>query len=847
MGGSVSLSQIYTLPELIDRHTFHTITKGRFSAESYDIFSDRDGQISRERFKEIVSSRDCYISYEWGYDNLGRSVPNRVSQITEYLCEKGLYIYAEDGSYRHNVPMGKMTLRERIRQSLKSSSCLVLCLTKRYYEKLTEEAKKKKKKKEKTTEELQKDREGGARRQTIVATKKKEEKKEDLEEEEGEDEEMNQIQIEFYEFLQLKKEEAIANGHGPPPSNTNKNSSSNSNNEGLRYVIPLIFEESGKISVSNPDCPSFFIEMFSNKFCFEMLDDFSRFPQQLEDLYEHIIKTIKPLQNGGNFIKADLDYALTTEGKHFNWLAERFIIEDDGLKLTTTSTGSGEEKGKENFSSSSSSRPSLTITHTPVVSKGSTTGKDEKNNHKSPSSSSNKRKNAEPSTTMEILANLKNLSKMKISRTLLKTYAELFTSSHLETTTRLIPLLQGNDNYLIDIGILPIHSSYLRNEILKDIKENFDSKYLTSIDKILAEKKKIYSKEDLEKQSKLQQLLENSSQMKELSLMAYEDQLSYTMRNHYELIEKQETFIKKQEKLKQFIQEDNEEYAFLVSSLKESTERRQYEEINEKRAIRYEKIVAASSIFEIMQYFRETIAAIELITFEPPVEELLIENAMKRSMSFIPSHSPQNLSSKKGIAVDISFLPSSSPSRRGEKKGSLSSPSFDDEIGNEGPSSKRRNVKKKLVPYGLTKQLSVTSNINATKDSIELSHLLQESLYILKKMELLIHSTSSSTTSVANEAEGNPLQNVTTYIENGFIKLFLTYLSSHYLHNLTFVSSYFTSNPLYYELKLPFQPLYLLSNMIRSSLNYDLSYHKQLIYLLHCVLLVSHDNNISLR
>jgi hypothetical protein len=382
-------------------------------------------------------------------------------------------------------------------------------------------------------------------------------------------------------------------------------------------------------------------------------------------------------------------------------------------------------------------------------------------------------------------------------------------------------------------AILPIHSSYLRNEILKDIKENFDSKYLTSIDKILAEKKKIYSKEDLEKQSKLQQLLENSSQMKELSLMAYEDQLSYTMRNHYELIEKQETFIKKQEKLKQFIQEDNEEYAFLVSSLKESTERRQYEEINEKRAIRYEKIVAASSIFEIMQYFRETIAAIELITFEPPVEELLIENAMKRSMSFIPSHSPQNLSSKKGIAVDISFLPSSSPSRRGEKKGSLSSPSFDDEIGNEGPSSKRRNVKKKLVPYGLTKQLSVTSNINATKDSIELSHLLQESLYILKKMELLIHSTSSSTTSVANEAEGNPLQNVTTYIENGFIKLFLTYLSSHYLHNLTFVSSYFTSNPLYYELKLPFQPLYLLSNMIRSSLNYDLSYHKQLIYLLH--------------
>jgi hypothetical protein len=824
MGGSVSLSQIYTLPELIDRHTFHTITKGRFSEESYDIFSDRDGQISRERFKEIVSSRDCYLSYEWGYDSLGRSVPNRVSQITEYLNEKGLYIYAEDGSYRHNVPMGKMSLRERIRQSLKSSSCLVLCLTKRYYEKLTEEIKKKKKKAEKSQE----DRDGGGvgRRQTIVvATKKKEEKNENsLMEEEEEDEEMNQIQIEFYEFLQLKKE-AVGNGHHPSHNNTINHSS---NNEALRYIIPLIFEESGKISSSNPDCPSFFVEMFSNKFCFEMLDDFSRFPQQLEELYEHIIKTIKPLQNGGNFIKAGLEYALTTEGKHFHWLAGRFIIEDDGLKLSNTTTTT-EEKGKDSVSSSS--LPSLTIGQTPIVSKG--TNKEEQNN-KSPLN--NKRKNAEPSTTMEILANLKNLSKMKISRTLLKTYAELFTSHHLETTTRLIPLLQGNDNYLIEIGILPIHSGYLRNEILKDIKENFDSKYLTSIDKILSEKKKIYSKEDFEKQQKLQQLLENSSQMKELSLMSYEDQLSYTMRNHYELLEKQETFLKKQEKLWKVIQEENEQYSYLVSSLKESTERRQYEEINERRAYRYEKIINASSIFEIMQYFRETIAAIEVITFAPPVEELLLENAMKRSMSFIPSHSPVNLSSKKGMTVDISYLPSS-PSRR-EKKGSLSSPSLDDGDmeGMGSPSSKRRSIKKKLVPYGLTKQLSVTSNINATKDSIELSYLLQESLYILKKMELLITSFPSSMESGMTESskeQGNPLQNVTTYIENGFIKLFLSYLSSHYLHNLTFVSSYFTSNPLYYELKLPFQPLYLLSRMIRSSLNYDLSYHKQLVYLLH--------------
>jgi hypothetical protein len=742
MGGGVSLQQIYQLPEIIDQQLFMSITKYKFTLESYDIFADREGQISRERMKEIINTRDCYLSFDWGYDNNGKSGYNRAQIVQEFLAEKGLYVYLEDGSYKHNAAMGDMSMRERIKQSLVQSSCLIIFLTERYYQKLIESKE-------------------------------------------------NQIQIEFYEFLSLK---------------------------GIRSIVPCILEEKGRVTPINT--PPKIYELFQSKFCVNLME-FEFCHQQLEDLYEFILKTIKPLREGGNFTRQDADYASTPEGKHWHWLSQRFVIEDlQSIPATTTAT-------------------ETTTTEAGTSENPNIEAKAKSNNN-----------NSNNNNTDLILSNLKNIDKPKIAKDILKKYAKIFADNEFESPTRIFPLIQINDHYLVDIGISKVHSKYLRKEILKDIKENFDSNNFSKIDGILLQKKKTMTKEEEEKNRKLQQILENAQRMKELSFMAFEDTLSFSLQQFNQMIEKQIEFARKQLFLTQQIISDNDKYNFLVVSLQESYQRRKDTEIQEMRMRNYQRIISAESIFEIMQYFRENLKQIDDITLkaneydsnnnsdlmkyiqqQPPQ---LLRNSMSQSLaamspkktrtvdtSFLTPNKKVALSQSRSMDRSLSFSPTNHQNHKQlipeySAKEAAEFP-LEEETPLKSSNHHATNSKMKLVPYGITKQQIIHSEISATVDPNELSFQLQESVYIFKKMELLIE---------------NSLENVSTYIENGVVKLLLTFLAQQYIHQFHFNSSAFLKDFPFFELSLPHQPLILLTHLVRHRVDYH-SLHTQLIFLLH--------------
>ena len=44
---------------------FNTRQMPKFSPEAYDCFADSDGKISRDRFIDVVSTCDCFLSHDW--------------------------------------------------------------------------------------------------------------------------------------------------------------------------------------------------------------------------------------------------------------------------------------------------------------------------------------------------------------------------------------------------------------------------------------------------------------------------------------------------------------------------------------------------------------------------------------------------------------------------------------------------------------------------------------------------------------------------------------------------------------------------------------------------------------
>eukprot|EP01038_Epipyxis_sp_PR26KG_P008471 gene8471-11453_t len=257
MGATVSVYQAHQLPQQIDKSLFHQLTEDKYSEQAYDYFINSDGMISLDRFIDIVSSYDCYISHEWGIDETGRSTHKRVKIMHDYFQKNGLFSYYDDGQLtapppqqelsfvnattktngaKTNINTFKFTHKERIKSLIDKSQCVILFITEKYLQKL------------------------------LLPLE-------------------NDISIEFHESLSSKS---------------------------LTYIVPVIIDKN--VNVQNYPI----LSAFKNRLTF-YLYDFEYIEEQRHELYEHLLQIIVPLKDGGNYQKKRFEFSATLEGRLYNW------------------------------------------------------------------------------------------------------------------------------------------------------------------------------------------------------------------------------------------------------------------------------------------------------------------------------------------------------------------------------------------------------------------------------------------------------------------------------------------------------------------------------------------------
>ena len=120
-------------PPLLDRKEFFRVTGSKFSESAFDHFADHDGMVSRERLVHIANSADVYLSHEWGVDELARGTHSRALCIGQYLLTKGLFFSADNGQPLNG---NDRDYSSRIATAVGRAQCVLVCLTRRYYEQL---------------------------------------------------------------------------------------------------------------------------------------------------------------------------------------------------------------------------------------------------------------------------------------------------------------------------------------------------------------------------------------------------------------------------------------------------------------------------------------------------------------------------------------------------------------------------------------------------------------------------------------------------------------------------------------------------------------------------------------
>ena len=78
---------------------------------------------------EAAFRNDCFITHDWGTDELGRRNHERVAAINESLSLRGLRTWIDTNAMPGNI-MDQLTL------GMNSSRCVVVCITRNYVDKV---------------------------------------------------------------------------------------------------------------------------------------------------------------------------------------------------------------------------------------------------------------------------------------------------------------------------------------------------------------------------------------------------------------------------------------------------------------------------------------------------------------------------------------------------------------------------------------------------------------------------------------------------------------------------------------------------------------------------------------
>ena len=87
MGADFSLQD---LPDKLTLEEFREVAEDKFDLGLFETYKDADDTISYETLQRLNQLTDCFLTHDWGKDELGRDNHQRVLKINAYLKNRGL-------------------------------------------------------------------------------------------------------------------------------------------------------------------------------------------------------------------------------------------------------------------------------------------------------------------------------------------------------------------------------------------------------------------------------------------------------------------------------------------------------------------------------------------------------------------------------------------------------------------------------------------------------------------------------------------------------------------------------------------------------------------------------------
>ena len=119
-----------TLPPQLDKATARQVAGDRFDEAKFDALAGPSGVVSLTAFLEAgrTHTYDCFLTHDWGQDELGRDNHKRVSAVCAALKQAGYNPWFDEERMRGDI-------NKAMADAIATSACVVVFLTERYIQK----------------------------------------------------------------------------------------------------------------------------------------------------------------------------------------------------------------------------------------------------------------------------------------------------------------------------------------------------------------------------------------------------------------------------------------------------------------------------------------------------------------------------------------------------------------------------------------------------------------------------------------------------------------------------------------------------------------------------------------
>ena len=126
MGAAASTIAIPTM----DKASFQQFAPDHFSNSMFNTLKDKDNMISPTRLVEFANhATDCFLTHDWGTDELNRDNHARVAKLNGLLKERGFRTWFDEEMMRGDIQL-------QMADGIDHAACVVVFVTERYMDKV---------------------------------------------------------------------------------------------------------------------------------------------------------------------------------------------------------------------------------------------------------------------------------------------------------------------------------------------------------------------------------------------------------------------------------------------------------------------------------------------------------------------------------------------------------------------------------------------------------------------------------------------------------------------------------------------------------------------------------------